>query len=192
METCSILPERRLAYFYFDFQTIEKQQTEPLLRSLLTQLLADDPMIPGPIAKLYGELREKYLTPTLKDLVSALSHVLEASSKSTYIILDALDEVPRQSSSDGRKALLKVLTTLAKNDQMKLHLLATSRDEPDIREAIEGVSHQEMHLGATVIDFDIMAYVRSCLADPMDRLNILPEELKTDIVFALGWDARGM
>jgi hypothetical protein len=51
-----------------------------------------------------------------------------------YIILDALDESPRDKH---RGNMLQALVDLREWSEPGLHLLVTSRDEPDIRDHLE-------------------------------------------------------
>jgi hypothetical protein len=191
-QACELFPDQRYAYFYFDFQETQRQQVEPFLRSLITQLLAHEPTVPDSIIALHEDLGEKRLSPSLEALESALSGILESSSKDTFIFLDALDEVSMQTASEERKEILRILSNLATKHGTKLQILATSRDELDIREAIARIPNRTMCLEEAAVDSDITTYVQSCLSDPLDRLSILSESLKSDIAYALRCGARGM
>jgi hypothetical protein len=189
---CELFPDHRYAYFYFGFQESQRQQAEPLLRSLITQHLAHEPTTPDSIIALHKDLGRKQLSPSLGDLISVLSDMLESSSRDTFIFLDALDEVSLQTASGERKDILRLLSHLTSKHNTKLHMLVTSRDELDIREAIARIPHRAVCLEDAVVDSDIVAYVRSCLSDPLDRLSIHSESLKSDISCALRRGARGM
>jgi ATP/maltotriose-dependent transcriptional regulator MalT len=191
-DVCKSFPDRKMAYFYFDFQDYEKQKTEPLLRSLLRQLIADELNIPRPIIELYTAYKDKGQSPSLKDLESVLSLIVEESSKDTYIIIDALDEFPEWTTCVKRAEMLRTLTTLMDNHPSKLHVLATSRDETDIRTALERIPCCEVLLQAANIDLDIKLYVRTFLNNNLERFNNFPETLKIEIDEALCQGAHGM
>lgn len=182
----------RMAYFYFDFRDYQKQKTDILIRSLLRQVVADEPHIPQPIVKLYDEFRNKGQSPTLKDLLLTLCQVLETSNKDTYLILDALDECPLWAADSNRAEMLEVVTQLMKGQSSNLHILATSRDEPDIRTALMRIPHREIPLEGTCTDRDIGLYVQRYLANPMERLSTFPDALKNEIHDALLLGAHGM
>ncbi|KAF2825614.1 ankyrin [Ophiobolus disseminans] len=190
---CNQFPDRRLTYYYFDFQETEKQKTEPFIRSLLRQLVADEPTIPEFITKLFGTCRGRGQSPSLTELHAAFTRLLEGSRKDTYIILDALDEFPEWTTFAKRKEILGILKSLVDAQSPNVHILVTSRDIPEIREAFDLMKHRPVRLQSTDMDLDIASYVRSCLADPMDRrLSGLSDDLKAEIEISVGQSAHGM
>ena len=162
---CEVCPDRRIAMFYFDFQEAEKQEMKPFVRSLLRQLLAAESVVPEFVVKMHKTFKNSGQSPSVQDLESALVRVLEVSSKETYIILDTIDVFPQRSKSSKRRELLKFLQNMAKNHNSKLHILAASRDETDIREVFQTISGHFICLKAAKIDYDILKYVKSCLVD---------------------------
>jgi ATP/maltotriose-dependent transcriptional regulator MalT len=191
-DVCKSFPDCRMAYFYFDFHDYEKQKMESLLRSLLRQLVAHEQNVPQPIVGLCKTLKDKGQSPSLKDLESALSLVLRQSLKDTYIVIDALDEFPDWTAFEKREELLRILTKIVVDHPSNLHVLASSRDEIDIRRAIEGIPHCEVCLGTFGIDIDIRSYVQTTLADPLERLSTFPDSLKSEIEMAVCQGAHGM
>jgi hypothetical protein len=189
---CESSLDRRMAYFYFDFQEIEKKRTEPLLRSIIRQLLAHESEFPEYIVTLYKTLKDKGQSPTLKELESALKCVLETPFRETYIILDALDEFPEWTTVAERREMLAIIVSMVKKHTSRLHVLATSRDEPDIREAFECVSHSSFCLHESAINSDIAQYVKSRIMDPMERLSAFPDKSKTEIECVINQRAHGM
>jgi hypothetical protein len=73
-----------------------------------------------------------------------------------YILLDALDESPRYSQRDH---VLNAVETVRKWLLPGLHLLVTSRDEPDIRESLRPAGDQEVVMKNTEIDQDISDFI---------------------------------
>jgi hypothetical protein len=177
--------------FYFDFQEAKKQGMEPFIRSLIRQLLAVDEYIPQFLVTMYKQFRSKGQSPSLRDYESVLKRILEGSKKETFIVLDALDEYPQSTSSSTRREVTKLLTALVKEHKSSLHLLVTSRDETDIRDAFEQVSLHSVCLEAAKVDSDILKYVRSCLADD-DRFSDSTQSLKDEIEQVVGRGAQGM
>lgn len=68
--------------------------------------------------------------PTIGDLVLTLRHIL-GDFHQTFIILDSLDECTK------RRKLLGLIEEIVEWKLEKLHILATSRKEKDIEEALE-------------------------------------------------------
>jgi hypothetical protein len=72
-----------------------------------------------------------------------------------YLVLDALDECP------ARHDLLAWIRTIANLTDPKIHLLVTSRKEPDIDTVLgfDDVIDQVVAVQAEIIDADIRAYI---------------------------------
>lgn len=76
----------------------------------------------------------------------------------TYIILDGLDECPRKT---GRGCLLKAIEEIRGWSDSRLHLLVSSRDEPDIRDYLRLATHEEVKINN--VDLDIETFVTGTL-----------------------------
>jgi hypothetical protein len=162
------------------------------LRSIIRQLLAHESEFPEYVITLYKTLKDKGQSPTLQELEFALECVLKTPFRENYIILDALDEFPEWTTIAERKEMLAIITSMVKKHKSSLHVLATSRDEPDIREAFERVSLSSFCLKESAMNSDIAQYVKARLLDPMERLSALSESLKTEIEYAITQGAHGM
>jgi Trm5-related predicted tRNA methylase len=82
-----------------------------------------------------------------------------------YILLDALDESSRYGQRDQ---VLNTIETMRKWLLPGLHLLVTSRDEPDIRESLSPVGDEEVIMKNTEINHDISNFISG-------QLNIDPK-----------------
>jgi hypothetical protein len=85
-------------------------------------------------------------------------------------VIDALDEHPRP-----RGQLLRFLADLLRNHTHNIRLLAVSRDEPDIRDAMEGIGAAEVDLNRELKQKeDICTYVTGVLQEdePFRRWKI--------------------
>ena len=69
-----------------------------------------------------------------------------------YLLIDALDESPRHTE---RGAVLDALAAIRQWSLDGLHLLVTSRNEPDIRDSFEAKSNEEVLMKNDAIDRDI-------------------------------------
>lgn len=101
-------------------------------------------------------------------------------------MLDPLDEIQ---DSRTRTEVIKHITTSVGPGLANLHVLATSRDELDIRESFESISNSGIPIENSKVDSDIRKYVSSCLQE-------WPRPLNGDIQFLiqekLGERAHGM
>lgn len=161
---------------------------EILLRSLIRQLCSAEREIPGAVQTLHANSSDKGHSPTLEDLRSAFISIVQQSAKDTYIFIDALDEV----LETRRNEVTNWLRGVSNEGLFNLHILVTSRDEIDIRAAMDCIPHSRTTLEEEKVNTDIRAYVRSCLTDPASRLFNLPTELKVEIEIKIGNDACGM
>lgn len=73
-----------------------------------------------------------------------------------YILLDALDESPRDYH---RGAVLQALSGLRKWEEPGLHILVTSRDETDIHEGLDASQHETVSLENDSVDRDIATFI---------------------------------
>ena len=103
------------------------------------------------------------LVEHLRRLIQRFQHV--------YILLDALDENPRNGS---REDVLNVLETMRKWDLQCLHLFVTSRDEPDIRESLNRSITHRVVMQNSGIDKDIADFISSRLNEDRRLRNFLP------------------
>ncbi|CUS12884.1 unnamed protein product, partial [Tuber aestivum] len=159
---CNSKDDHALAYFYFTFSDREKQNLENMLRSIIGQLpkRPSELGLPAEVVDLYnstGAIRKSASTEALEDV---LLHTIKGFEK-TFIILDALDELPK----DERGSLLSWIGELMTNHKkVSLSILVTSRLEADIEGSLEPLNPSEISLQPSTIDPDIRAYIQNSLA----------------------------
>lgn len=185
-------PYTALAYFYFSFNETEKQSTENMLRSFIVQLCGGRPDTPKPLLDLHL-YRDKNLQPGLEKL----EETLQASTqdfKSVYLVIDALDECPR--ANGERDKLLKCLEKVHKWTLTNLHVLYTSRPEPDIEAELvplfsgPATSIIDLQKRREEVNRDIGTYIDQKIASPDFRY--WPLKTKNDVKAALTDKADGM
>ncbi|KAJ2988860.1 hypothetical protein NUW58_g3758 [Xylaria curta] len=149
-----------IAFFFFTFNDSAKQSLSGMLRALILQLS-------GQINNNGGllSLHESYRStmPPDQALVGCLRQLLREFDD-VYIIVDALDESPRDRC---RKDVLRALVDLRKWSEPSLHLLVTSRDEPDIRdvllEELGAFPHDIISMKNDAVNGDIRSFVSGSL-----------------------------
>ena len=107
------------------------------------------------------------LTDYLRRLIQRFHHV--------YIVLDALDESPRLGA---RGHVLDTIEVMQKWSLPGLHLLVTSRDEPDIRNSLNFSLDQEVKMSNDGIDKDITDFISSRLHEDKKLRKWLPHRNK--------------
>ena len=161
-------PHIGIAFFYFTFNDNSKQDESAMLRALLMQLsgqLQDGHL---DLTRLHDSYRtgippSSVLTDYLRRLIQRFHHV--------YIVLDALDESPRLGA---RGHVLDTIEVMQKWSLPGLHLLVTSRDEPEIRNSLDLSLGQEVKMRNAGIDKDITNFISSQLHENRRLRNWLP------------------
>jgi hypothetical protein len=172
------------AYFYFDFNDTKKQRHENLIRSLIDQLSLQSGKISPPLEALFAESQNSRHQPTLASLLSTLQQIL-GDFRQTYIIIDALDECME------REDLLIMIETIVDWKLDKLHILATSRRERDIEDALGTLVTTQICIQDAVVNADIQTHIRERLAND-SKLKRWPTKVQIEIETALMDGAHGM
>lgn len=142
-----------VAFFYFTFNDDSKQDESAMLRALLLQLSGQLSNSHVDLSRLHDSYRT--IVPPPSVLIAHLQHLIQNFSH-VYVLLDALDESPRYSQRDG---VLMAIQTMRKWLLPGLHLLVTSRDEPDIRQSLNPTEDNEVILKNDKIDQDIGNFI---------------------------------
>jgi hypothetical protein len=145
------------AFFYFSFSDNHKQSDEDLLRSLVNQL--------GWIEPALSMLRHAYANPKRRVPGSAeLEKILLASIGScneVFIFLDALDECSEE--HDTLRGVLERIDRLTSHAS-NLNILVTSRELYQIRQSMEALNSETLHIPVSAMDADIQIYISNQLA----------------------------
>lgn len=182
--SCQEMPKTVVAYFYFDFNDMGKRDCAALVRSLVTQLVAQSESIPRPLLDLYETHQNGKNPIDDEDLVSVLRNIV-LTFHNVYIILDALDE-----SSDCEEVLGFIRTT-QEWGLSRLHLLATSRQLVSIEETFEGIVSDRICLQESNLNTDIAVYIADQLANDK-TLTKWPPEIRRHIQQVLIAEEDGM
>lgn len=172
-----------VVYFYFDFQSREKQLVQGLLSSLVTQLNQNDQTF-RTLEAFYNSHSRGKTRPTLQDLEGLIRRMIDVSA-SVYLVIDALDEC------EDRKDLLESLRDLRSWKQGNLHTLVTSRRETDIEACLSIIATDNISLEDSVIQEDILSFVRHELQHDA-KLSRWPESVRDEIQLVLLEGANGM
>ena len=132
---------RVVAWHFCRHDNPQQSSPDALLRSLAAMLCA---RLPG-YEEALGETSVELLKATdTKELFAALFTAPLQKVKSpdtpSFIILDALDELPKQ----GQKPLLNVIAAQLSTLPKWLRLFVTSREEPQIKAALEEFEPKEL------------------------------------------------
>jgi hypothetical protein len=183
-----------MAYFYFDFRDVNKQNRRDLLPSLVTQLSNQShrhcDILNGPYLK-HGNGTQK---PSENELMQCLEDMLTLPNQPpVYITTDALDEsLDTSGLPSPRELVLDLVKELVELSKLNLHLCVTSRPEIDIRKALEPLSsyrvslHEQSGQRQDIIDY-VTLVVHS---DP--KMQRWRDEDKKLVIDKLSAGANGM
>lgn len=179
-EHTASLAQSALAFYYFDFSNQIKAQASSCLRSIVLQIAQRSSDITA-----LNNLHRVYATgtPPSDELLEVLRQILQSFQR-VYIVLDALDECIEQ------EELFDLLTTMRLWGMQSLCILVTSRDEPDIRYALNPTKEQEALLQNSAVDKDIVLYIVETLKK--DRKLQEWSEMFPEIKASLTKGAKGM
>ena len=186
-----------IAYFYFDFRDLDKQNRRNLLPSLLIQLSAQSSSRCDILHHLYLEHDNGTQKPTEAALTQCLKDMLTIPDQPPiYIILDALDECPNSYGVPSpRWQVLSLVEQLMDLRLPHLHVCVTSRPEFDIRATLGRLALHSVSLhDESGQRDDIVDYVRSVVyADSEETMmKRWREEDKKMVVETLSEKADGM
>ncbi|KAL7799329.1 ankyrin repeat-containing domain protein [Trichoderma afarasin] len=168
-------PSTAIAYFYFSFSDIQKQQVNGMLASLIKQICSNRPGVSQLHAiKRLHDYKAKGQRPDTQTLETALLSSTSGCS-AVYVIIDGLDECPLLAGQ--REQLLKSLRCILAAASDNFHTFLTSRKEPDINLGIPKIEIDILNYHY-FIDNDIRQYINLTLAT--DNFKTWPEEVKEE------------
>ena len=183
-----------MAYYYFDFKDITKQDIRGLLTSLLSQFCATSDPCYQILSDLYSENHEGSQQPDNETLIETLKEILRLSDvPMRCIIMDAIDECPNTSGiPTAREVVLDLLEDLVGLDLPNLLICVTSRPEIDIRTVLEPIAslHMSLH-DQSGQKQDILDYIRDVVRSDRRMRRWRPED-KQMVIDALSEKADGM
>lgn len=179
---------RAYAYFFFDGTRAlsETLNYDGLTRSIIMQL-ADrcGDRVPAALVQMYDACDRGHRQPSKAALEETLSRILKIFD-STYIVIDSLDECVTKGD------LLAWLRSIAAGTTPgNIHLLLTSRPEPEVQHALTSLSNlQKVSIGDHCNAEDIDIYLDARLqAAEMDRWS---QSEKQEIKKTLAKGSSGM
>ena len=186
-----------MAYYYFDFRDVKKQDCYGLLSSLISQLSSESDSCFQILSKLYSDHSRGIRQPEIDALKKCMTDMLSLPGQAPiYIIVDAIDECPNSSNSPGRQSareeVLKLIDELVDLKLPSVHICVASRPEMDIRVVLEPLTPLKISLhDERGQKEDIIRYIRSVVRSDW-RMRRWKEEDKQFVVNILSDRADGM
>jgi hypothetical protein len=176
-----------IAYYYFDFRDVKKQDCYGLISSLILQLSTESDSCYDILSRLYSENARGIRKPTIGALKKCLTDMLSLPGQApTYIIVDALDECPNSSGTpSAREEVLELINELVDLKLPNVHLCVASRPEMDIRMVLEPLTSLKISLHDEIGQKDdIIEYIKSVVRSDrsMRRWTDEDKQLVIDIL----------
>ncbi|KAF7968171.1 hypothetical protein HWV62_31716 [Athelia sp. TMB] len=162
--SCRGKPSVGYAYFFFDGTSTQSKLAnhESFVRSTIMQFSDQVDGIPPALGDLYDSEHQGRSQPLLKSLEDTLLEILQSFS-AAYIVIDALDEC------EERPKVLKWIQSVSSRMSGILHLMVTSRPEPDIKNRLRAFSNMlETDVADRRGSDDIRCYIDACLYEVDD------------------------
>ena len=183
-----------MAYYYFDFRVIEKQDCYGLLSSLVSQLSADSNACYNILSKLYSDHIRGTRKPNVDALKECITEMLSLLGQGPiYIVIDALDECPNfPGRPSAREEVLEFIEELVSLKLPDVHLCVASRPEMDIRMFLEVLTSFQISLHDEIGQReDIIKYINSVVRSDRN-MRRWKEEDKQLVVDTLSNKVDGM
>jgi hypothetical protein len=183
-----------LAYYYFDFRDVKKQDCYGLLSSLISQLSAESDSCFNTLFQLYSDHTRGVRKPDIDALKKCMTDMLSLPGQApVYIIVDALDECPNfPGRPSAREEVLELIEELTDLNLPNLHLCVASRPEVDIRMVLEPLTSLKISLhDESGQKEDIIEYIKSVVRSDR-RMRRWKEEDKHLVIDTLSDKVDGM
>ena len=183
-----------MAYYYFDFRDVKKQDCYGLLSSLVLQLSAESDSCFNILSQLYSDHGRGIEKPDIDALKKCMMDMLSLKGQvPVYIIVDAVDECPNfPGMPSARGEVLELIEGLVDLKLPNVHLCVASRPEMDIRIVVEPLTTLKISLhDESGQKEDIITYIKSVVRS--DRsIRRWKEEDKELVIDTLSDKANGM
>jgi hypothetical protein len=183
-----------MAYYYFDFRDIKKQDCYGLLTSLISQLSAKSDSCFDVLSRLHSDHDSGMRQPDVDALKKCMTDMLSLPRQAPfYIIIDGVDECPNfPGSPSDRGEVLELIEELVNLKLRNVHLCVASRPEMDIREVLEPLTSLMISLhDEKGQKEDIIAYIKFVISSNR-RIRRWKEEDKQFAIDTLSDKADGM
>ena len=187
-------PSCPVLFFYCNYKEQTRREANGILRALLKQISGKATIMDPELVSSYDRAIVKGFDAPLIDASSAESAFRRALStfKSTYVVIDALDECEEAE----RMELVRALKSHVSSKDFVVKVLLTSRDENDLARMLSETS--DIRINADDTALDIRQFVEIKIEECITNGEILggkgnaSPELRQDLVNTLVSKADGM
>src|SRR5712672_3231544 len=176
-----------MAYYYFDFRDIKKQNRYGLLSSLLSQLSTQLDSYHDVLSKLNSDHADRTQKPISSALTKCMKEMLSLPGQGQiYIVIDALDECPNVlGTPSAREEVLCLIKDLVDMKLPNVHICVASRPEIDILAVFEPLTSLQISVhDEKGQKEDIIKYIKSVVHSDkgMRKWKKVDQELVIDML----------
>ena len=183
-----------MAYYYFDFREVKKQDCYGLISSLVSQLSAESDSCYNILSKLYTDNMNGIQEPDIDSLKECTKDMLNLPGQGPiYVIVDALDECPNfPGRPSARGEVLEFIEELVNLELPNVHVCVTSRPEVDIRVVLKALTTFQISLHDEIGQRgDIIAFIESIVRSDRNMRRWREEDQRL-VIDTLSDKADGM
>jgi len=183
-----------MAYYYFDFRDVKKQDCYGLLSSLVSQLSAESDSCYNLLSKLYSDNSRGMQKPDVVALKGCLADMLRLPGQGPiYIIVDALDECPNfPGTPSAREDVLEFIKEIVNMKLPNVNLCVASRPEMDIRLVLEPLTALKISLHDEIGQKEDMTEYINFIVRSDENMRRWRDEDKELVIKVLSERANGM
>lgn len=149
-------------FYYLSFDNLKQQNFSSFLCCIIYQLCIHHG-IPQELQKLYAKCRNlrhpqiPAIFPTNSELLETALNIFSGVARDTFLIVDALDEIP---SGSQREDFLGFFNDIAKLKSKCLRVLVSSRNESDFDSTFQwDLGWTAIGLNRAGVDVDIRSFI---------------------------------
>jgi hypothetical protein len=183
-----------MAYYYFDFRDVKKQDCYGLLSSLISQLSAEMDSCYDILSDLCSHYTRGIRKPDIDELKKCMTDMLSLPGQAPiYIIVDGVDECPNfPGRPSARGEVLSLIEELVDLKLPNVHLCVASRPEMDIRTVFGPLTSLKISLhDESGQKNDIINYIKSVVRSDQS-MRRWREEDQNLVIDSLSRNADGM
>ena len=170
-----------VAYFYCSFDEAASQDPMNMIGSFISQI---SPICPNMLEGLeVGFARRE--RPTLEDLEQRLMFQTGRSTLKTLLFVDALNECKKI------EPMIEILLRLAKSESVIRVLFTSTEEDSSVTSLADLTPPKATTLRISALSTDIDLYIEAKINE-VRNLQRLPPEMREEIRFVLGRNAKGM
>jgi hypothetical protein len=128
-----------VSYWFIDDISTDASELEPMLRSLIRQLIPVPNVVPAFVREAVQNHRQAGSFLKIDELSQLVCRLVNESDRDVYMVIDGFDRTLESLLSPRRKLLLDLILNLQQSNNGNLHLLVSAKHDADICQALQHI-----------------------------------------------------